>query len=109
MPRRLEPLHPSLSLTQGLVGVLGAIVQIGVLPMLQARQELPLGRPIAGRLVGTHYPRHIGEPLEQLAEGLLRGSRVPVTSDQGIKDVAATDSGAHSACSKILHPDALYH
>jgi hypothetical protein len=88
VPGRLEPLHPSLALTSRLVGVFGAVVQRAVLPMLYAREELPLGCPITGRFVGNNHPRHAGESLEHLAEEPLGGSRVPVTLDQYVKDVA---------------------
>jgi hypothetical protein len=47
MPGRLEPRHPSLSLTSGLVGVFGAIIQRAVLSMLHARQAAAQGRTIA--------------------------------------------------------------
>jgi hypothetical protein len=56
---RLEPRHPSLVLTCGVVGAFGAIVEIAELPMLHARQELPLGGSIAGQFGGNNHPRHI--------------------------------------------------
>ena len=94
MPGRLEPLHPSLALTGGLMGVFGAIIQIAVLPMLHVGQELPFGCPIAGEFVGNEHPRHVGESFKQLAEEPLGGFRVPVTLDQDIEDMAILVHGS---------------
>jgi hypothetical protein len=45
---RLEPPHGPLALAGRLMGILRPVVQIAVLPMLYAREELLLGCPIAG-------------------------------------------------------------
>ena len=47
VPGGLEPLHTPLPLAGGLVGVLGPVVEVPVLPMLHARQDLALGRAVA--------------------------------------------------------------
>jgi hypothetical protein len=42
MPRRFEPLHPSLTFTDGPVGVLTPIIEIGTLLMLDTWRHLAL-------------------------------------------------------------------
>jgi len=44
--RALEPLHAPLPLAGRLVGMLGPVVRSLVLPVLDARQHLPPGRPV---------------------------------------------------------------
>jgi hypothetical protein len=51
-------------------------------------ENLALGRSVALQFVGDNHPRHIGQPLEELAEELLRGPFIPPTLDQDIQDVA---------------------
>lgn len=65
VPRRLAPAHPSLALARGLVGVLRAVVEPLVSPMLHAGEDIPLGRAIARELVGDRHPRHVSPILEQ--------------------------------------------
>ena len=59
MARGFEPLHVSLALARGLVGVLSAIIQISVLPMFHPRQDLALSGTVALQLVGHDHPRHV--------------------------------------------------
>jgi len=47
----LKPLHAPLPLARRLMGILRPIVQIAVLAMFDARQDLPLGRAIAFEFV----------------------------------------------------------
>jgi hypothetical protein len=51
LPRRLEALHLSLSLSGRLVRILCPVVQSFMLPMLNARRDPPLCRTVAGQLV----------------------------------------------------------
>ena len=69
--RRLEALHPPLPLAGGLVGVLGAVVEIAVLAVLHTRQELVLRRPIACEFVGDDHPRHVGQPFSSLRKNFF--------------------------------------
>jgi hypothetical protein len=69
------------------MGVLRAGVEIPVLAVLHARQDLPLGRPIAFERVRDDHPRHIPAALEQLAEEFLGRMLVPPTLDQDIQDM----------------------
>jgi hypothetical protein len=87
VPGRLEPLHPALALTGGLVGIFGTIVQVTVLPMCHARHGLPLGGLIASQFIGHDDPREIHQALKELSEELLRGSPVAPRLDQNIEDV----------------------
>ena len=52
LPRRLESLHDPLSSSHRLVGILRAVVEAFVQPVLDAGQDLTLGRSIAAELVG---------------------------------------------------------
>jgi hypothetical protein len=83
----------SLSLAGRLVGILGAIVQIAVLPMFHTGQDLPLGRAITRPLIREHDTRHIHQALEQLADERLGSLCVPTTLDQNVEDVAVLIHG----------------
>ena len=63
---RFEALHAPFPLARGLVGVLRAVVQIAVLPMLHAGQDLPLGGTIARQFIGTNDAWDIPTALEYL-------------------------------------------
>ena len=52
VPWRFEPLHAPFALACRLVRVLGAIIQIAVLPVFDARQHLPFRCAIAFQLIG---------------------------------------------------------
>jgi hypothetical protein len=93
MTRRFEPLYAPLPLARRLMRVLGAVVEIAVLPMLDTGQDFPLRRAIALELVRDGHPWHIGQALEQLAEELLGGGLVPARLDQDIEDVAVLIHG----------------
>jgi hypothetical protein len=69
------------------MGVLRAVIEIPVLAVLHARQDLPLGRTIAFELVRNDHPRHILAALEQLTEEFLGRVLVPLTLDQNIQDM----------------------
>src|SRR4029453_6528716 len=56
--------------------------------MLDAGQDLPLGRSITFEFVRNDHARDVREPLEQLAEKLLGGFLVPSTLPQNIEHVA---------------------
>jgi hypothetical protein len=73
--------------------MLGAIVQRAMLAMFDTRQELPLCGTVTFQLIRDKDPRDVGEPLEQLVEEPLGGSRVPVTLDQYVKGVAILVQG----------------
>ena len=53
MSRRFKPLYPSLPLTGPLMRVLGAILEVFVLPMFDPRQKLLLGGAVAFNLSVT--------------------------------------------------------
>jgi hypothetical protein len=84
----LDSPHPPLPLAGRLTGVLRTVVQRPVLPMLDAGQDLPLGRAITFKPVRHDHTRDIRESLEQLAEKLLGGLLVPPTLHLHIKHVA---------------------
>ena len=53
LARRLEPLHAPLPLTGGLMGVLGAVIEIPVLAMFHPGENLALGGSVTLQLVGN--------------------------------------------------------
>jgi hypothetical protein len=88
VPWRFEPLHTALPLAGGLMGVLRAVIQIPVLPMFHAWEELPRGGAITLQLVRADDPWHIGQAVEQRAEEVLRGLLVPPALHQDSEDMA---------------------
>jgi hypothetical protein len=60
----LEPLHPALSLAGGLMRMFRAVVHIAMLAMLDARQELTIGRPIALQLICDQYAWDVSQAFQ---------------------------------------------
>src|SRR3954452_19143359 len=85
LPRRLEPLHLSFSSSGRLVRILCPVVQSFMLPMLDARHDLPLCRTVTTELVGDHDARRPALPLQQLAQQALGGPFVPPALDQHVE------------------------
>jgi len=85
VPGRLEPLHTPLPLTSGLVRVLSTVVQVPVLPMLHARQELAHGRAVALQLIRDEHPWDILTAFEELTEEFLRSLLVPPPLHQDVE------------------------
>src|SRR3954453_18563518 len=85
LPGRLEPLHLSLSPSGRLVRILCPVVQPFMLPMLDARDDLPLCRTLARQLVGDHDARRPALPLQQLAEQALGGALIAPALDQHVE------------------------
>jgi hypothetical protein len=83
----LEALHPLFSLARRLVGILSAVVQVAVLPMLHTGQDLAHGRPVASQLICDDHPWHVRQALEQLTEECLCGLLVPPALHQNVEDV----------------------
>jgi hypothetical protein len=75
MPWGINLRHPPLALAGRLGGMLGAVVQIPVLPMLDTGRHLALGGAVALQLVRDDAPRYRRQPRKELAEKLL-GSRL---------------------------------
>src|SRR5262245_35684518 len=75
--RGFEALHVSFALTSGLVGVLGAVIEIPVLAMFHARQNLLLGGAVALEFIGDDHARDVAQALEQLVEELLGRPLIP--------------------------------
>jgi hypothetical protein len=68
--------------------VLGAMIEVAVLPMLATGQDVPLRRAVAPALVRDEHPWPGGQALEPRAAELLGGGFVPARWDQEIEDVA---------------------
>jgi hypothetical protein len=85
MPRGFDPLHAPFPLARRLVRVLGAIVQIAMLPMFDTRQYLALRGAEALELIGYDDTWHVLAPFEELAQELLCGLLVPPPLHQDIE------------------------
>jgi hypothetical protein len=70
------------------VRVLGAIIQIAVLPVLNAGQHLPLRGTIAFQAIGDDDPWDVVAALEELAEELLGRPLVTPTLHQDVEHMA---------------------
>jgi hypothetical protein len=68
--------------------VLCAVVEIPMLAMFYAREQLALGGSVAFEFIRYDHARYVGQSLEQLAEKPLRGLLVTVTLHQNVEDVA---------------------
>src|SRR5215470_2679851 len=67
--------------------VLTTVVEIAALAVFDPRQDLPLRCPVALQLIGDDDPWHVLEPLEQLAEKLLRRVLIAPALHQDIEHV----------------------
>jgi hypothetical protein len=85
MTRGFKPLQASLPLAGRLVGIFRAVIEVHVLAVLHARQNLLLGCAIALQLVGNDHSRHVPAPFEELAEELLGRMLVPPALHQDIE------------------------
>ncbi len=70
--RRSEPLHCSLSPSQGHMRIFGPIIQALVRAMLDAGHDLPTGCGIGAELVGDHAPGAAALLMEKAAYGLWK-------------------------------------
>jgi hypothetical protein len=96
VPSGLESLHPPLPLAGGLVGVFGPVVEVPVLSMLHARQDLTLGRAVALELIRDKHPWDIliafeevvylgaADNVSSLLPFRLRGVNQPVISTRSV-------------------------
>src|SRR5262245_15762731 len=73
VPRGFKPLHTLLPLAGGLMGVLGAVIEIAVLAMFDPWKNLALGGSIAFEFVGDDHTRDVRQAFQEFAEELLRG------------------------------------
>ena len=70
-----------------MVGVFHAVVQVAVLAVLDAGQELSYRRTIAFELIGHDHAWHIGQPHQELAEESLRGLLIPPALYQDVENI----------------------
>src|SRR3712207_1428257 len=74
----LETLQAPLPLAGRLVGILRAVIEVAMLPMFDAGQELPLRGAVTLELIGHDDPRDILAPFQELAEELLGRGPIPL-------------------------------
>jgi hypothetical protein len=77
VPCRLKSLHPPFPLAGRLAGVSGTVIQIALLAVLHARQDLPLRRSIAFQRNHHDDTWRIRQALEQLTEELFPSHLIP--------------------------------
>ncbi len=70
------------------MGVFRPVVQALVLAMLDAREYVPLGRPVARQLIGDQHARHKRKTLEQLPQEFHGCPLIAPPLDQNVEDVA---------------------
>ena len=84
LARGFEPLHALLLLSGGLVRVLRPVIEIAVLTMFYAGENLALGGPIALEFVGDDHTGDVGQAFQELAEELLCCLLIPAALHQDI-------------------------
>jgi hypothetical protein len=72
-----------------------------MLPLLDARHDLPFCRPVAGQLVGDHDTGWPHLPLQQLAQQPLGGLLVASALDQ---DVEHNTGLVYGSPEPVFHP-----
>jgi len=93
--RGLEPPHVPFPLARRLVGVFRPIVQVAVLPVFDAREDLSLRRAVAFQPIGDDDPWHVPAALEELAEERLGSVLIPPALHENIQDVAVLIHARH--------------
>lgn len=87
----LESAHLSLSLSGGLMGEFGAVVQPFVLAMLDAGDPFLASRFVAFKLVGDDNPRDVAQALEAFAEETLGGLLITPRLNQDVQAQSRPD------------------
>jgi hypothetical protein len=77
-----------------LVRVLGEIVEIAVLPMLDAGQDFTNSRPITAELIGDDHTWHVAQPLEQLPKKRFGSGFIPAPLHEDIEDIPILVDGS---------------
>ena len=77
------------------MGVLRQVMQMLMLPMFHPGEQLTFGGTLAPQFIGDEHPRHVGQPLEQLAEELFRGPLVAPALYQDIQYVPILIDARH--------------
>jgi|GEM_PF-1832679 len=102
VPGGRAPLHAPLTLAGRLMRVVHTVVQVSVLPVLDAREHLPLRSPIACELIRDDDPRDGGQPCEERAEERLCRVRVAPLLYEDIEDVAVLIHGPPESVTFLL-------
>jgi hypothetical protein len=84
----LKPLYAPFPLARGLVRVLCSVIQIPMLTMSHARQELSLGGSITLQLIRDDDPRDVRQPFQQLAEEFLRCLLITPVLHENVEDIS---------------------
>ena len=87
VPWGLEPLHALFPLARRSMRILTPVVEIATLAVFHPGQNLTLRRAVALELIRDDHLWHVLQPLEQLAEKLLRRLLVASALHQDVEDV----------------------
>jgi hypothetical protein len=88
VPRRLESAHRPFPLAGRLVGIFRAVVEVSMLSMFHARQDLSLGRAITFELVCDNHPRNVRQALEEFPEEFLGSVLVTSPLHEDVEDIS---------------------
>jgi hypothetical protein len=91
---QFEPLHAPLALTGGLVRILRAVIQVPVLAVFHAGQELAPGRLVALEFISDEHPWDILQPLEEFTEEFFGSSLVTPALHQDVEHGPVLVDGA---------------
>lgn len=100
----LKPLHAPFPLPRRLMGVFRPVVQIAMLPMLNAGQALVYGGTVASQLIGDDDSWNVREIFEPLAEELFRSRLIPAALHEDIKDVPVLVDGTPEIVACAVDP-----
>jgi len=85
--------------------VLRSVIEIPMLAMFHAREDLALGSPIALEFIRDDDPRNVLTALEELAEELLGGPFVPSPLYQDVELHAILIHGPPQIMPLLIHRD----
>jgi hypothetical protein len=93
VPRGSNPLQAALPLAGRGMRLLGAVMQIPLLPRCHPGQACLPGRPVAVPCGRDHHPRHVRHPLQARAEHRLRRPLVATALDEHRQTMAVLVDG----------------
>src|SRR6266851_2679577 len=93
VPQALEPSQTSLTLADGLVRVLDAVVLAPAAEMGDGRYHDGFRRRVARQPIGHDGARHHPESLQEFAKEALRGEGAPAALNQDVEHLARVIDG----------------
>src|ERR671924_1644815 len=103
MTGRFEPLHATLPLPRGPMGVLTPVIEVATLPVFHPWQHLAFSGTVAFELIRDDDAWHTPQALEQLAKELFLGLRIAPTLHQDIQDIVVLIDGPPQVMAFAVH------